>query len=690
MAATEDGARRARAAVVATLAFVLVMAGATVADRAYFAHGYSATWYQTIDGERVLIDRTTEHRVRFPNVHRPLSRYLQGWPMRERAVPVDLPHIDVTLRASIEIPGAMPLYLGTHALREATVWADGEPLEDRRLSPGPHDIWIRWQGKPHAYPRTGRAPDTAYFWLTWGPTSEPDDSVPAAALTPADGGGTSRTWLWVLSVILGLLFALGIFRAFDTERRDVRREHIALVLTGVLVVVGLGYRGFDYDVMPEFRENVDELFATWNGWSLIEDGTPRGWSIWGTAYRGRARFSTAEFFGERRLVIEPYFEHPPLLHLLVGAAAHLGGAEHYLEAKLRHTRLVPIGLMAIGTVLMIAVGRRLWPASAAPYLGALFFSVLPNITMQTRVIKEETLLLPLLLGAVLFFLRWRDDGRRTRDLVFCALCAGLGTLAKVPGVVFVPAVAMLVAAEPRGLKPAVKLVLIGAAVSSLFFVYGALIDWDNFVFAQSLQGRRAIHWNIFVGFFYETQINGNRTGQGWLLFLWFGYAATVHARGLRKTAVLTVPPLVYLVAIGIGTGNWMYGWYLVPIYPFLCLGAGEFVAKTWRRPTFFAGVLLICLFAFYSMNFFLDPTWARNPRSWPGLRVMITLATMAGLAPFAAAEVWHRHPAAVRFARVAIVAVLAVVLVGSANFVIHYDRLYESQDDFDIDPWFTP
>jgi len=690
MAVPDDGDRRLRAAIAAALACLSVLAVAGVADVAYFSRGYSATWYQYIDQQRVVIDRTTEHRVRFANVHRPLSRYLQGWPVREHAIPVDLPAVDVTLRAVLEIPEPMPLRLGTRVRRNAEIFVDGERLESQRLRPGPHDLWIRWTAKPGPYPRAGRVTDGAFFQLIWGSSSDPNRPVPASALRPADGGGTSRTVLWLLALLLGPLLGLGLYRVLMARRVEVRRDRLALIFTVGLVLLGLGFRGYDYDVMPEFRENVDELFATWNGWSLLEDGTPRGWSIWTSAYRGRARMESAQFFGESRPVITPYFEHPPLLHLLVGAAAHLGGAEHYLESKLRHTRLVPIGLMAIGTVLMIAIGRRLWPTSAGPFLGAAFFNVLPNITMQTRVIKEEALLVPLLLATVLFFLRWRDDGRRRHDLIIAALCAGAATLAKVPAGAFVIGLAMLIAAEPKAFKDAMKVVVIGVAVAALLLVYGAAIDWNNFIFAQSLQSQRAIHWNIFTGLFHETQINGNRTGQGWFLYLWFGYAAMLYSRGLRESAPLTVVPLVYFVAIAVGTGNWMYGWYIVPLYPFLSLGAGEFLAMTWRKPTLWGGVLLIGLLTFYSLNFFLDPTYAREGANWPLLRTVVTLTTAFALAPFAAAQVWHKYPGVVRLARATIVAALAVTVIGSANYVVHYDQLYESHDDFDADPWFTP
>ncbi|MCA9610814.1 MAG: phospholipid carrier-dependent glycosyltransferase, partial [Myxococcales bacterium] len=448
-------------------------------------------------------------------------------------------------------------------------------------------------------------------------------------------------------------------------------------------------RGFDYDVMPEYRENADELFATWNGWSLLDDGTTRGWSIWTSAYRGRIPVTPVRFFGQEANVITPYFEHPPLMHVLVGAAAHLGGAHHYLDAKLRYTRLVPIGLMALATVLMIAVGRRLWPASMAPYVGALLFSVIPSIVLQTRVIKEEDVLVPLLLGAVLFFLRWRDDGRRSRDLWGAAICVGLAPLAKVPAAALIVGVAMLFAAERGGFRSAVQLLGIGIAIGSTLLLYALVIDWDEFLFATRMQSGRAIHWNIFPRFFDVGQINGNRIGRGWTQFLWLSLAATVYARGLRSSAVLTVPTLVYLVAIAVGTGNWTYGWYVVPLYPFLCLAAGDLVVRTWNRPTLFAGLLLLGLLVFYTLNFTLHPTWIRQPSTWPWIRTMVTAATIVGLAPFALAELWRRHAIVLRLCRLALVVIVATASVFGAWTVAHYDVIYESHLEMDVDDWFA-
>ncbi len=604
--------RTPRAVVAGALAALAWLALAGVAD-GYARHGWNARWYTQHEGRRVLVTRTLEHRVEMPNAHRPLARYVQGWPFDRLPVPTGLPPIDAELRATVTVPAGAPLFFGANALREAEVVVDGRPAAQAAADPGPHEVLVRWRGVAPVNDRRHPNADRVRFALTWGPTASAGEPVPRDAITPITGAWTStRVALWTLAIVLALLFGIGAFAAVRPEDTRARGRRAALLATALLVLIGTAYRAVDYDVMPEFRENADELFATWNGWSLLEDGTTRGWSLWPHAYGGVVQRSEVRFFGETRVVISPYFEHPPLLHLLVGAAAHLGGADHWLHAKLSHTRLVPIALSALSIFLLVAVGRRLFPRSPAPWLGGLLYAVLPIIALQTRVIKEEALLVPLELGMLLFFLRWRDDGKKMRDLALAAVCAGLAPLTKVPAIVWVPSLVMLVAAERGELKRAVWAALIGLGVASLLLVLGALIDWNAFVITQANQGGRPTHWNIFLRFFDATLINHNLIGRGWILFLWLAFASSVFRRGRRDAAVLTVPLVTYLVAISVGSGNWTFGWYIVPMYPLLCLGAGDMLASLWRRPTLIGGALFVVLLVMYGLNFTLDPTWARQ------------------------------------------------------------------------------
>ncbi|HBQ09832.1 MAG TPA: hypothetical protein DEF51_01120 [Myxococcales bacterium] len=686
---------RRRWAVVLGIVAALGWLGLAALADGYFAHGWSARWYWTdADGERHLVDRTVEHRTTFPNVHRPIARYVQGWPFERLARPEDLPEIDAELRARLEVPDGPARYLSLRARSEATLRVDGQTLDGDAagalpLAPGVHDVVVRWRGRALPYPARGRPdPRSAFLELTWDTRPGPGTTVPHDALTPAsEAWPTSRLALWWAAGLGALFWGLGFFFAMRAPRARARWRRFGLLATVAVALLGTAYRAWDYDVVPEFRDNADELFATWNGWSILEDGTTRGWTIWPAAYGGTVSVEEARYFGERRPVISPYFEQPAFFHVIVGVAAHLGGAEHWLDAKLKHTRLVPMGLNVIAIFLLVAVGRRLFGPGPGPWLGALLYATLPIIALQTRVVKEEDLLVVLSLAMMLFFLRWQEH-RKTRDLVLASVCAGLSTCTKIPAVVWVPALVMLVAAEKGETRRAVLSAAIAVGISSLLLVFALVVDWEVFVMTTAKQGSRPTHWNLFPRFLDAILINHDLVGRGWSLFLWVAYGASVWSRGFKNAAVYTVPMIAYLVAIGLGSGNHTFGWYMIPVYPFLCLGTGDFLERLLRRPTFFGGGIFVTLFVMYSMNFTVPVEWAKQPEAWPGLRRDITLFLLLSLSPYALAQVWRDNRFFVKLARLWTVVGLAMVVWISADFIIHYDRSIETYFNFDRDMYF--
>lgn len=680
-----DGRRAPTWARPAPLALGLVvlgmaLGGAAVLHAEYAGRGANVVWRASIDGEVREVARTLERRAQFPNERRALARYVQSWNFARDGIPADLFPFEAEVRTSLEVPaGGRELHV--RPVPRGVVRLDGAVFRSgTRVESGHHSLEIDWEGDFQS-----RGVElTTYFCR--GPAPSPAsspfcDPAPLDAFTPVDD---SPATYWLVAILLALGLAIGavVVTSLERERRVRWSGRVALV---AIVALGLGVRLFDYDVMPDFRENGDELFATWNGWQILESGETRGWSLWANVYGARVQHSTLDYFGMDWNLIQPYFEHPPLTHLLVGAAAHLGGAEHFAHAKLAHTRLVPILLMIPTLLLMFGIGRRVDPRGAGPWLACLLYAVTPTIALQTRVIKEEALLGPLGLGAVYAVLLYRER-ESLRLLIVAGLLAGLATWAKVTGFAFVIAIVALLMTERR-FRAAALAGGIGAFVSAGLLVYGAVIDWDTFRFAQQHQGTRPLHFNVFLRWFDVTLINHSVIGRGWMIFLWLGTAASHARRKVASSGVVLVPLLLYLSAITIGTGNWTFGWYAVPLYPWLCLGAGRFLADLWDEPDFFRGFLACVLLVLYSLNFTIDPTYMKQPSSWPPLRLGISLTVVLLFAPFGLVQVL-RHPTTVAIARGATAIVLAAFVVLSTHFVVRYDTIYQTFLNFDRDVYF--
>ncbi len=678
-------------ATLGTALFLACTLAALLVLDVFVQSGYEVSWFVTHDGERTEMRRTEEHRLTFPNERRALSRYVQGWDFRRYGMPPALPAIDATLRATLFVPEGPGTFVRTDASGETALRIDGESVRGR-VAPGVHALEVDW-----------RSPiDGAHFALTWGPIEDSQHEVPRSAIA-FTGASQTRSLLWLLGLPIALIFTVLVFASLEESERQ-RSARAWLATLGILFVA-LTLRLFDYDVMPDFRENEDELFAMWNGFSLLQDGTARGWSLWWGSYlteQNVGEVYQAHYFYRTFDLVTPYFEHPPLLHLLVGAAGHLAGAQDYLEVTLGQARIVPIAFSVVVLLQMLAIGRRLYPRSTAPYWGAFLYAALPWIVLQTRVVKEEVLVTPLALGSILAFLKWRDEGRSTRMLALAAFLASVTVLAKVTGLAFAIALCILVAqacaktaslsVSPTGTQTAtqtgiyartgmqsVGLVIGISALSVLALcIYGYALGWEAFRFASHLQTLRHINFNVFLRFFDEPRINHSSLGRGWSLFLWLAAAKTLFSKSERESAVLAVPLLVYLMAIAVGSGTWHFGWYTMPLLPFVCLAAGRFMEELYRAPDLAKGAFFTITLVFYSLSIVINRDFFIGPD--PTIpRLLVSGVLVAFLAPFTLAHVYRLRG----FGQFATIAGMVTVLITSAVLVFGYDIYYSPLEDTD-------
>ncbi len=506
-----------------------------------------------------------------------------------------------------------------------------------------------------------------------------------------------RKWVWTLGLFLVLLFAGFAAATFGaTGAKRARRGFLLLCM--VLTGVALPLRAYEYNAAPDFRENMDELFAMWNGWQLIENGTTRGWSLWDGYYGPEVQREPLAYW--RRFpttTIQPYFEHPPLFHLMAGAAVHLGGAEHYAHAKHAHARLVPIALSIIALWLTIALALRLAGRRVALLAGFLH-ATLPIINIQSRITKGEALVAVLLPATVLFFLKWRD-GQKRRHLFIAAACAGTAALAKLPAYSFVIALSAMCAAhlDPNGwppdwrgrvrrayteLKPALFALLVGTAFSALVLIVAAT-DWHGFWRAQSIQATiRLVSPDALGQFFYDPAINHNRIGRAFLVFLWIGTAIGLSRRSRRVQTTLALPLVVYTVALALPAGTWHYGWYFLPLYPLLCVGAALMLRDLFERPGLLGGLIVVGLLTLYAVQLTISPEWFEDQAHWRLSRRITWGITLAVLAPIGAAQVF-RHRYFVWLARGSVALALLIYVGASAHFTLRYDETSRSLYDYD-------
>jgi hypothetical protein len=220
---------------------LLVIAGVVVADD-YYSHGLDATYFWNQGDARVMVERTIEHRVSFGSAHRPLSRYIQNWDFAAWGMPGRTPPIDVVLEGTLEVPEGPPRWITVEGTGQTIVEIDGR----RALAPvvaGTHRILVRWTAEPDK---------TASMKLRWAEIPSWDESIPRGAFTPRTGRWPpERTWVWVGGVAFASLLAFALFLALTASEPKIRNTRLERIALALIVVTGLGFRLWDYDVVPE-------------------------------------------------------------------------------------------------------------------------------------------------------------------------------------------------------------------------------------------------------------------------------------------------------------------------------------------------------------------------------------------------------------------------------------------------------
>lgn len=193
--------------------------------------------------------------------------------------------------------------------------------------------------------------------------------------------------------------------------------------------------------------------------------------------RHASSIAAGDGYAASQLGVEgPTAFRPPLYPLLLAAIDGLGGS---LAAQ----RLAGALLGVVTVLLVYLIADRLWGRRVAVAAGAIA-AVFPPLVVLNASLLSETLFLPLVLGAVLAVLRYREDRRLRWALVAGAVC-GLAVLTRTQGAPVVLALAVGAwGARPwpslRAAGVPVALVLAAAIVVAPWVVRNA-VQFDRFV-----------------------------------------------------------------------------------------------------------------------------------------------------------------------------------------------------------------
>jgi hypothetical protein len=641
------------------------------------AGGLEGSYYSWAeDGSEVLVHRRIDPGINFALPERLDAAYLFHWDVERWGVPEDRPHYLVRWSGVLEVPADGAYGFTVDSTGTTALSIDGVPLA---LSPDTLTVRPLKAGLRRIALDYTSTEGEARVILRWQPPGKTLRPIPQASLGPdaaalASGRLRRRAgWSLLLAGAVAALFAYRRSRRAwrartaageaEPDASWLAARRVPLALAAILVLAAF-LRFHDRGLAPLHNETADEYQHAWEGWSLLHVHAPVSWSFFAGFYP-QSQVEGIHWFGHAYALVRPYFDHPPLFSLLVGVVTSASGASHFLECTLPVMRLVPIALSLVGLLLLHRLALMYGASERGALLATLVYAVLPILVLSHRLAKAENLLALLFMGAVMLAERHARTGR-SRDAVLLGALCGLSIWTKATGVAVVATAVVLLLARRRFQGAAIALSTT-AGFGVLYLAYVGAYDFR--IFMDIVQVQSTTKWASFEAFLdlLQCRVVERTFGRGW--YLWLLFAAGLAA--FRKGRVFLVPLAIYAgVIVLMSDFRSIYGWYRIPLYPFLCVAAGLYLDEMIEASDLFR-VFPFAITAIASgMALALPPGLAQS-------RTAVALFALLAVAPYVARQARESLLTA-RAARVATLALVGLFLLTSVAVVADLPEIYSA------------
>lgn len=391
----------------------------------------------------------------------------------------------------------------------------------------------------------------------------------------------------------------------------------------LLLAAALFLRFWQIEYIP-FQNDADELAYVYAGQSLLERGTPISWSSFQYPEENIIEVTTVDSGPvnpeEPITLVGPWFDHPFLLPLLQGAWVKAWG---YGFISVPPSLLIRLPMLVISGVtlwLVYALARELYGHRAGLFSLALI-SFSPVFIFGQRMVTGENVYVPMMLAAVYLAIRvekspsfaslesqavqahqsWRrakeDFSASTlleayrqfsrlklqtvRRFFWPILLAGTAGLAKVTGLLAIPVLACYFIFQRKYLRADI---IAGAALfvfGLLYFGYGYLLGWEEFLRMLELQSHRFLGWSnpAFLlshpGFHHFVVYD-----LSYYVILLLGMASFVITHKDRKDTWLFASIIGSVALVWITSAEQDHlGWYKLSLFTLLAIASGGVVQQ---------------------------------------------------------------------------------------------------------------
>ncbi|MBI5678352.1 MAG: glycosyltransferase family 39 protein [Planctomycetes bacterium] len=633
----------------------------------------------TIDKSYVVF-RKNDPTLAFTNYGILRTYYVNYWDNYRFEPPTDIPNYNILWRGSIWIPknGEYTFKVNTNG-NNVFLFIDAQlVLKDHTGSNSEAQINLKKGWKPIQINYCNQA-KYATLNLRW---QKPGDSKPtnisSRYLLPSEDMtvfGSAKVWYAIGIIVALLIIYLGFFLVFRNVIKNRIQGYFAyvnqnwsIVALILIVILGATLRLNDYSVVPPHGDTMDSYQEAWNGYHILHGDGPKSWegAYFVSAYKNEDK-KFMKWFGDSFIIVKRYIAHPPLFSIFAGIPPSISGAKDYLDCRLTTIRLTPIFLSTFTIILVFLVSYKIYKSNAVSIIASLLYATVPLIVASGRIAKGDCLLALVLVSGILCILKY-SECQKKMYVVFAGLLAGVSFWCKEMGICAIVILPLLLGRKGYK-KEACIIAGIGFFVAISYMLYNYLINPEAFFKMLSFRdAHQSTVFDMVVKYIKDARIalNYANFGIGYILWFWF---VMVYSMG-KRDPIVPITVFIFLMTVcALSTDIYPFGWFLMPIYPFMAIAGGIFMRDFISKPNTARALLLLLVLMAVPLKEILPGELYKAPWLYRGYLAV-------GVLPFLASD-FFKNQITATIARAASYTYIFLFIMMNIYIVYHLSDLYD-------------
>ena len=606
--------------------------------------------------------------------------YVNYWDNYRFEPPVDIPNYNILWRGYIWIPkdGEYTFKVNTNG-NNVFLFIDAQlVLKYHTGSNSEAQIHLKKGWKPIQINYFNQA-KYATLNLRW---QKPGDSKPtnisSRYLLPSEDMtvfGSAKVWYAIGIIVAPLIICLGFFLVFRNVIKNRIQGYFAyvnqnwsIVALIFIVILGAALRLNNYSVVPPHGDTMDSYQEAWNGYHILHGDGPKSWegAYFVSAYKNEDK-KFMKWFGDSFIIVNRYIAHPPLFSIIAGIPPSISGAKDYLDCRLTTIRLTPIFLSTFTIILVFLLSYKIYKSNAVSIIASLLYATVPLIVASGRIAKGDCLLALVLVSGILCILKY-SECQKKMYVVFAGLLAGASFWCKEMGICAIVILPLLLGRKGYK-KEACIIAGIGFFVAISYMLYNYLINPEAFFKMLSLRdAHQSTVFDMVVKYIKDARIalNYANFGIGYILWFWF---VMVYSMG-KRDPIVPITVFIFLMTVcALSTDIYPFGWFLMPIYPFMAIAGGIFLRDFISKPNTARALLLLLVLMAVPLKEILPGDLYKAPWLYRGYLAV-------GVLPFLASD-FFKNQITATIARAASYTYIFLFIMMNIYIVYRLSDLYD-------------